>query len=596
MKHFRNLIGLLKSKDIIFILSAIILFAADLMLFSFIIGDNSTFRLRTVLYLGDAALLSSIYWLCRPKFRWVVLPLIWIATLFIFANALFFRYWGDMFPLASMFNASNYNSFVFNSIPALLSPAIITIILLPTVITALYFILKPWQAKAFSRKIKITALVSIIAFYCLGIFLGVNSTLHWRQMTDHPIQSRSAIFMDRFDRITRQYDAWKHNGLFGYLTCLIANYSTVSSLSLTETERANISDYLKTQATHEPSPLIRNRGKNLVFIIVESLNSSVINVTDGEHRLTPLLSELVSSDSVISSTGMLSQIIDGGSSDGQLIYNTGLLPLMNGVAAMSFGENQFPSLAKALSPASSAEFIVETAAVYNHRTTSCAFGYDTLHDASSLQAAGLVSKDIGDDDAVLTYAFDQMLTMPQPFFTEITTLSMHFPFDIAGFEPAGWIDSLDVPDKTKRYYQTVHYTDAAIGRFLSRLKDSPLADNTIVVIASDHDCNPENIVDNDDMTVDFPILFIALGSGETLHYDGPMGQIDVFPTILDIMGVENSSNQWRGLGKSILSGGPTGAISRLRRISGNPDEEELMRLNRAFTISDTLIRSNYFAE
>ncbi|MDE5593998.1 MAG: hypothetical protein K2I89_00295, partial [Muribaculaceae bacterium] len=112
MKHFRNLIGLLKSKDIIFILSAIILFAADLMLFSFIIGDNSTFRLRTVLYLGDAALLSSIYWLCRPKFRWVVLPLLWIATLFIFANGLFFRYWGDMFPLASMFNASNYNSFV----------------------------------------------------------------------------------------------------------------------------------------------------------------------------------------------------------------------------------------------------------------------------------------------------------------------------------------------------------------------------------------------------------------------------------------------------------------------------------------------------
>ena len=146
MKHIRKLIGLLQSKDIIFILSAIILFAADIMLFSFIIVDNSTFRLRTVLYIGDAAVILSVYWLCRPKYRWLVLPLIWIASLFLFANALFFRYWGDMFPLASMFNASNYNSFVFNSIPTLLSPATITIILLPAVITALYFILKPWQA------------------------------------------------------------------------------------------------------------------------------------------------------------------------------------------------------------------------------------------------------------------------------------------------------------------------------------------------------------------------------------------------------------------------------------------------------------------
>ena len=596
MKTISAFIKHLISPEILFILSAIILTAADIMIFSFVIGDDSTFRLRTILYIGDAAVIFAGYWFCRPRCRWIVLPLAWIVAVFLFANALFFRYWGDMFPISSIFDTSNYNRFVFNSIPALLSPTIIAIILIPAIITAIYFALKPAHFGSFSIKTKITAAILTIAFYCLGTFLAINSTLHWRQMTEHPVQSRAEIFSDKFGRISRQYDAWKHNGLIGYVINLICNSSLSSTISLTDSERADIAAYLDTLNRETPNSITHNQGKNLVFIIVESLNASVLEVGDSLHRLMPCLSELVRSDSVVSSTEMLAQISDGGSSDGQLIYNTGLLPLVSGVAAQQYGQNDYPSLSKVLRPASSAEFIVESATVYNHRNTSASFGYDVLHDADSLLNAGYNTNESGDDDAVLSYAFERMLSMAQPFFVEITTLSMHFPFDIVGFEPAEWIDSLDVSPSAKRYCQTTHYTDAAIGRFLSRLQDSPLADNTIVVIASDHDCNPDNIIDHDDMTVDFPIVFIALGTGVTHHHDRPMGQIDVFPTILDIMGVEHEAGQWRGLGRSILSGRQTGAISRLGRVAGNPDKEDLERINRAFTVSDTLIRSNYFAE
>ena len=293
---------------------------------------------------------------------------------------------------------------------------------------------------------------------------------------------------------------------------------------------------------------------------------------------------------------MLAQINDGGSSDGQLIYNTGLLPLLNGVVAQTFAQNRFPSLAEAIRPASSAEFIVESANVYNHRMTSQAFGYEAIHDLDSLHAVGWDKTLKGADDAVLDYAFDRISAMPQPFFAEITTLSMHYPFEIEGFEPVEWIDSIAPDDYYLNHYlQTVHYTDAAIGRFLARLKASDLADNTIVVIASDHDEIAAQRTASETSPVDSPIAFIVLGAGVTKHLDRPMGQVDVFPTLLDVMGVGREQYYWRGLGESVLSGSVDAAISRTGRLAGSPDKQTELRLRRMFELSDTLIRSNYFA-
>lgn len=593
MKKHDQFISSIKTKATLYIAVTIILMAAAIMIFSFIIGDNSTFRLRTVLYIADMAVLTCFYWFLKPRFRWLVLPVIWIIALFLFANALFFAYWGDMFPISAIFNTSNYNSFVFNSIPALLSPLNILLLVIPTVLTFLYFIIQPYDSPSYPVATRLTVVSITFIFYIVGQYLGISSSMHWRQSMDHPVTSRSEIFAERFEQFSTQFDAWKHSGLISYLITLIVNNTFTSPVSLSETDIKNLTDYLDDISTG-PTSLRDNRGMNLIFIIVESLNASVLDVSYNQRELTPVLSSLVCSDSVISSVSMLAQIADGGSADGQLIYNTGLLPLLSGTAAQLYGDNSYPSLVKALRPASSAEFIVEPATVYNHRNTSTAFGYETLHDSDSLIAAGYDIKEIGDDEAVLSYALDRMLRMPRPFVAEITTLSMHFPFDIVGFEPCEWIDSLTNEKYLNRYYQNVHYTDAAIGRFLNRLSESELADNTIVVIASDHDCNPLNVYDREDTTVDFPIVFIALGSGHTFHYNGPMGQVDVFPTVLDIMGVRPDQSAWRGLGKSIISGGPAGAISRTGRTVGDPDQKELLQLQRAFSVSDTLIRSDFF--
>lgn len=569
------------------------------MLMSFIINDNSTFRLRSVMYLADAAVLLSFYWLCAPKLRWLSLPALWIISIFVLANVLYFKYWGDLMPLSSIFTANNYNGFVLKSIPSLFNWQDSIFILLPLCVTLSYRLLKPQKAPSFTTFSKSLFITSSIAIYGLGFYLSINSTRHWHQMVGHPDIPVSTIISERFGRNSTQFGMWKHNGLCGFLITQVINYPDTTPLKLNDNKRSSLKEFIKLKASTSCDSLLLtdNRGKNLILIIVESLNAWTINKNYGGHQLTPVLTSLVNSQGVISSTEMLAQINDGGSSDGQLIYNTGLLPLLNGVAAQSHVSNRYPSIADALQPAYSAEFIVESAGVYNHRQTSQAFSYDAIFDRDSLLTAGWDTENKGDDDAVFDYAFDKIQRMPQPFFAEITTLSMHYPFDIRGFKPFEWIDSVAPDDYFLNHYlQTVHYTDAAIGRFLSNLDASPLADNTIVVIASDHDETTSQRSNNETINHDTPIVLLILGTGITKHIVSPIGQVDVFPTILDVMGISHAQYPWRGLGSSVLSDKKTAAISRTGRLAGDVDALHEKLLRRAFNVSDSLIRSDFFSK
>lgn len=562
------------------------------------VGDSSTWKLRSLLFTADAAVLFLFYWFVAPRWRWLALPVIWLVSLFVLSNVLYYRYWGDMYPLQDMFSAANYNAFVFSSIGPLWQASDCLFILLPAAVTALWFVIRPQRTAPFSVRFKAAAVLTAVLLFAAGMWRAGESVRAWQQSMGIPLTPRLDYQLHRYDPASTQTDMWKNNGLAGYLFSQIKNYPDKQPIELTAGQRQSIADFIAEAAgtCGADSCLADNSEKNLVFIIVESLNAWTVGKRYGDRELTPVLDSLLRAEGTISSLRMFAQINDGGSSDGQLIYNTGLLPLLRGVAVMNHVDNRFPSLAEALNRAVSAEFIVESASVYNHRRSSQAFGYDTIYDASSLRESARNPEVCGDDEAVLSFAFETMSEMPQPFFAEITTLSMHYPFNIKGFEPVEWIDSVAPDDYfLRQYLQTVHYTDAAIGRFLDRLNNSPFGANTVVVIASDHDEATRQRADNANSEDDSPIVFMALNTGKTLRVaDVAMAQADVFPTILDIMGA--SDYYWRGLGRSILAPDRHRAVvSRTGRVEGTADSGEIDMLRRAFEVSDTLLRSDYFS-
>ena len=190
----------------------------------------------------------------------------------------------------------------------------------------------------------------------------------------------------------------------------------------------------------------------------------------------------------------------------------------------------------------------------------------------------------------------QIASLPQPFMAEITTLSMHFPFNDSGVKRVGWIDSLtDVESIERDYMQMVHYFDAQLGIFLKRLSRSGLSDNTVVVLASDHDqvtSADRPLVNNHDT---LPIAFIATNTGITANISRAVGQIDIYPAIVQIMGGDGEALR-HALGVSIFNEANKSSVDRYGRLHGRSSSELDSLKAAAWQISDLLIRSDYFAK
>jgi phosphoglycerol transferase MdoB-like AlkP superfamily enzyme len=182
---------------------------------------------------------------------------------------------------------------------------------------------------------------------------------------------------------------------------------------------------------------------------------------------------------------------------------------------------------------------------------------------------------VGGDAALFRYSITKLKELKQPFFAELTTISMHFPFTNAKAQFSNRITQEMIPDEIeRRYCESIHYFDTQLGQFLSELSKADLADNSVIILASDH----AQVTNENESTKGahnrLPIAFIAINTGTTMHVDRPIHQADIYPTILDIMGVV--PKDWRGVGHSIFEQNPS-------------DDEQLQ-----FELSDKIIRSDYF--
>ena len=132
----------------------------------------------------------------------------------------------------------------------------------------------------------------------------------------------------------------------------------------------------------------------------------------------------------------------------------------------------------------------------------------------------------------------------------------------------------------------MNYVDRSLKPFVQYLRSRPDASDIVIVITGDHeglasyregmlsDSITSRIVPENEFT---PLLII--NSPRPGLFDFVAGQVDVFPTLLDIMGLNDYP--WRGMGTSIFSDShPRKAIGRKGEIV--PSD--------SITTSDTLLR------
>lgn len=146
------------------------------------------------------------------------------------------------------------------------------------------------------------------------------------------------------------------------------------------------------------------------------------------------------------------------------------------------------------------------------------------------------------DQDLFDYAFGLLSKQKAPFFAEIMTLSGHFPF--ADYPTDGQAPPVRGEDLYKAYCRGMYYTDQAVGEFLERVRNSPLADNTVFILTGDHGVwlfppgkDTAAIAVRQEIFFRVPCLFWSPKLLKPATIKTLSSHVDIAPTLLDLLNI-----------------------------------------------------------
>lgn len=403
-----------------------------------------------------------------------------------------------------------------------------------------------------------------------------------------------------------------------YYSCVTPEYTFFGSLlydalhtdaPCTPQIQEEVKTWFALQPNYVPLSDSISERKNLVVVLCESLESWVIGLRMEGKEITPNLNRAIADAQTLYAPNTLTQVKGGRSIDCQLMLNAGLLPLRSGCYAMKYTGNNYHTLTKAMALTYNSRsylLTVDKPVTWNQAQVAKAFGIDTLLSKDSWQLDEKVGsrKKLGDvsfmRQAVEKMKTEQIWKRGEHVYLQFVTYSGHNPFilpdNLKRIQLKG-----NYPRKMLDYMTMANYTDHAVGILLQYLKSRPDWHETMVVIVGDHEglaadradirrsAEGRRVVSASQFTP-----FIVLNSPVTMRYDGILGQVDMYPTILNLMHLDNY--YWRGMGQSILDKRKVAvAVGSQMNIEGDvshASKVEINRLTQAHTIADWVIRYN----
>ena len=323
--------------------------------------------------------------------------------------------------------------------------------------------------------------------------------------------------------------------------------------------------------------------KNIIFILVESFLAFPTSMSIGGVEITPTLNRLAR-EGAYYNKNMTSLIQLGESSDGQFTYLNGLLPKKRGVTVYDYFDNTFESIPKLLkrkNPETECRMVIPTSSKMWRQDGICIrYGFDRLY---SRKEYALKECDDSwlNDKLLFEYAASIDKTGKQPFFSMILTSSTHSPYKKM-FEEYAIPFPESYSDELKVYLSDIHYMDKYLGKYIDFLKANHLYDNSLIIIASDHSISNDwlKLKEEDSAYSKIPLYIVNAPQKINQRSDLAISQADLFPTILDLAGIDS---QWRGVGNSLL-----------RPDSVMDSEREKLRVLHREEISDIILDSDYF--
>ncbi|MDO5147326.1 MAG: LTA synthase family protein [Eubacteriales bacterium] len=290
------------------------------------------------------------------------------------------------------------------------------------------------------------------------------------------------------------------------------------------------------------------KGRNLILIQTESLNQFVIGRNYDGKEITPNLNRLLEEDTLYfnhfySNTGV------GNTSDAEFSVLNGLYPNDERECYRLYVDNTFHGLPWMLREKGyeALAFHGYTKTFWNREEAYKNQGFQHFYseeelDVTEVSGFGLTDKEM------FRQAVDILKEKKNPYFSFMITLTNHIPYELDEKLASLKLRPEDEGTTFGRYLQTVRYTDEAFGELIERLKKEGMYENTMIVIYGDHQgMNMETPSVKTRMTqflgkeyhfdemLKVPLLVHIPGLGEARTISTVGGQVDVMPTIANLM-------------------------------------------------------------
>lgn len=531
--------------------------------------------------------LAGVYALTRC--RWAQIVVMALLDVLLVANLMYFRTYYSAIPASSYLEAGNLADFKASVTDSLRwADIVLPLITIATAVMA-------FRPKATKRQ-PLTAVLKWWAAPLAGFALLLTGVNLCKGGFHKSLRSvRQSAYLCSADA-----------PIFSVFGCIWYDITDAAE-PITPEKQAEIERWLASQPKHQPADSVTEKRSNLLIVFAESLESWVLEKKVYGKEITPCLNRLLKEKSTLYAPNVLTQVKGGRSIDAQLMICSGLLPLMSGTYSSLYYDNTFYTLQKAMrgqKHSRSYLLTIDKVSTWNQGAVARSFGTDTIisyHDFKMTEAFG-THKRIGDasffQQCREKIERGEVWKPGESVYMQFVTYSGHAPFKLPDHLRTITFPA-SIPEKAADYMTTAHYTDKAIGDFVAYLKTLPQYKETIVVIVGDHEglasyrqelvSNPacRGLVSDKQLTP-----FIVLNSPVGMRYDKFMGQIDIYPTLLNLM--QLNAYRWHGLGQSILDPRKQGvAVGSVMNVEGTGSDKEVERLKEAHTVSDYMLRYDW---
>lgn len=525
------------------------------------IGEKSLF-FRITGALADTSILVAPFIFLRRRWTLLLYAVMPFLGLLLLGNLIYFRNFNDFIPPSSYFSSSVSDPVIIDGVKNSLcfSDLLFLISLIPLILYV-FFCRRDNNARFDTRYKKVFVLIAFVS-----ISLTICGTIR-REYIYSQDKNLKEVIKSVFPKCSTAWKRYYLNCNFtGYMVAVVS-HGVTSVHSLDRQEYSEIRSSLLNHSKAYPfqSDSCHAALDNLIIIVVESLQSNVLS-DEGAVSVIPTLDSLRNDSSIYFIEKCRVMVGPGRSSDAQFIINTGLLPLRNEPLVNNYANKDYPSLAKAFGY-SPIEIIGEDRSLWSHGITSLSYGFSRLVDR--------VANNVLDQDSLIfNRAFMEYKKQGSPHFMFISTLSMHDPYTESNVTDKSEIATSG--SEKQEYLRRLSHFDRSLGKFLKALRTRADYNNTLIVIAGDHEIRQsrEKMFPADE----YVPLFI-LNSPERNLRNTNVSQLDIFPTIVDLMQLRYKfmGIEYGGLGVS------------LTRNHGLSDSE----IESAYRISELIITRKY---